>query len=107
MRVGPTFALVLGCSAKCDYGHPPGPMCVLFQGASATSTIETSDKDWELSDSGISSQAQSICRVAERGSEGIKLKQGCCRGMSLSREARPVKLLSLTLKFRYAVLYYC
>ena len=44
MRIGPTFAFVLGCPAECDHGLPPGPMCVLFQGVSATSNEETTDK---------------------------------------------------------------
>jgi len=46
MRVGPAFALVLGCSAECDHGLPPGPMCVLLQGISATPILETSYKGW-------------------------------------------------------------
>ena len=55
MRVGPTFVLVLGYSAECNHGLPPGPMCVLFQGVSATSNVEMSDQGCELSDSGIGS----------------------------------------------------
>jgi len=75
MRVGPTFALVLGCSAECDHGLPPGPMCIHFQGILATPIVETSDQGWELSDSRASSLAQSVCRVAERSSEGIELAE--------------------------------
>jgi len=67
-------------------------MCVLFQGISATPIVETSDMGWEMRDSGIGSLAQSICRAAERSSEGIELKQSC--RVDLSREARPVKLLN-------------
>jgi len=87
MRVGPAFALVLDCSAECNHGLPPGPMCVLLQGISATPIGETSYKGWEPSDSGIGSLARSICRIAERGSKGIELKQSC--RVDLSCKARP------------------
>ena len=80
-------------------------MRVLLQGISATSIVETSDKGGEPSDSRVGSQAQSICRVAEGSSEGIELQQSCCVG--LSRETRPVKLLSMTFRSRYTVLYHC
>jgi len=73
-------------------------MRVLLQGISATSIVETSDKGGEPSDSRVGSQAQSICRVAERGSEGIELKQSC--RMSLRSESWPVRLLSMTFKSR-------
>jgi len=73
-------------------------MYVLLQGISATPIVEMSYEDWEPSDSGTCSLAQSICRVAERGSEGIELKQSC--RVDLSRKARPVKLLSMTFKSR-------
>jgi len=53
MRVGPAFALVLGCPAECDHGLTPGPMCVLLQGMSSTPIVEISYKGWEPSDYGI------------------------------------------------------
>jgi len=72
MRVGPTFAFVLGCPAECGHGLPPEPMCVLFQGVSAISCAEKSDQGWEPGETGIGSYAQSIYRVAERSREGIE-----------------------------------
>ena len=60
--------------------------------------IETSYKGWEPWDSRIGSLAQSVCYVAERGGEGIELKQGYRVG--LSSKARPVELLSMTFNSR-------
>jgi len=43
-----------------------------------------------------SAPRQSVCRLAERGSEGIELKQS--RLVGLRRESRPMKLLSMAFK---------
>jgi len=43
MGVGPVLFLLIGCFAERNLGLPPGPMCVLLQGITATPAVESSD----------------------------------------------------------------
>jgi len=49
--------------------------------------------------------SQVDCRVAEGGSEGVELKQS--RLVSLCRESRPMRLLSMAFESRSVVLDHC
>ena len=53
----------------------------------------------------VGSLAQLVSRVAEVGDKSGELSHSCI--VSLGCEAQPVKLLSVFLKSRQAVFYYC
>jgi len=77
----------------------------LFQRVSTAFVVEAPDEGWEPRDSGVSSQVQFVCRVAEGGSEVVELKQSCL--LSLCRESRPMRLLSMAFESRSVVPDHC
>jgi len=80
-------------------------MQIFLRRISAAFVEETPDKSWELGDSGVSPLAQLISQFLQEGSESGDLSRSYSVG--LGGEARPVDLMSILLKSRQALLYYC